>query len=264
MVFKNGFHPFHIVDMSPWPLFGSLSAMSSILSLYLVLNSLEVLSVFIFCLFSLLMVSFQWWRDVVRESTYQGFHSNKVCSGLSLGVVLFILSEVMFFFSFFFGYFFIALNPDIEIGMCWPPKGIQPLNYMGVPFLNTIILLSSGISITWAHHSILCSNYNQSLISLSITIFLGVIFSFFQGMEYYESSFTMSDGVFGSLFFIATGFHGFHVMIGMIFISVCFFRLLMYQMSDRHHIGFESAAWYWHFVDVVWLFLFVSIYWWGS
>nr|YP_010449191.1 cytochrome c oxidase subunit III [Docophoroides brevis]UTT72583.1 cytochrome c oxidase subunit 3 [Docophoroides brevis] len=252
-----------MVDLSPWPLVGSFSIMSYVMNMYLYMKG-DGYESLIISLMSLMMMSYQWWRDVVRESLMQGMHPSNVTKGIYLGVSMFILSEVMFFFSFFFGFFFTALNPDIELGQCWPPTGIQSLSYMHVPVLNTILLLSSGISITWAHHSLLESNINQCKISLIITILLGMVFSAFQFIEYYECPFSMADSVYGSLFFITTGFHGIHVIIGTSFIFVMLMRLSNLHMSSSHHVGFEASAWYWHFVDVVWLFLFVSIYWWGS
>nr|QYC96593.1 cytochrome c oxidase subunit 3 [Falcolipeurus suturalis] len=248
--------------MSPWPILGSFSVMSTMLNFYMVLNSLVVFNYLLVSLGSLFMVLFQWWRDVLRESNFQGMHSSKVRSGLYLGMVMFILSEVMFFFSFFFGYFFSSLNPSIDIGGCWPPSGIQSLNFLGIPFLNTVILISSGISITWGHHAMLNSDFSQSKISISLTILLGFLFLYLQALEYFEISFSMADSVYGSLFFIATGFHGIHVFIGVLFIFVSFLKMFLI-FPQKSYVCFEMAAWYWHFVDVVWLFLFISIYWWG-
>nr|UTN43067.1 cytochrome c oxidase subunit 3 [Halipeurus diversus] len=259
---KLGFHPFHIVDVSPWPILASLSLFSVIINTFYALCYSSILELTI-SLSSLIMVIYQWWRDVVRESTYQGFHSNNVSKGLYLGICMFILSEVMFFFSVFFSYFFTSLNPDTELGSTWPPTGVQPMEYMGAPMLNSIILLSSGVSITWAHHCLLTSDYKNCLNGMYLTIMLGFLFSYFQFEEYLSCYFTMSDSVYGSLFFIATGFHGLHVIIGAVMISISTIRIGMLQMSKKHHIGFESSAWYWHFVDVVWMFLFICIYWWG-
>nr|YP_010698155.1 cytochrome c oxidase subunit III [Brueelia nebulosa]WCF77116.1 cytochrome c oxidase subunit 3 [Brueelia nebulosa] len=257
-------HSFHLVDKSPWPLIMSLSVFSLIANffLWMSMNSTFLFTSISFA--SFIMILFQWMRDIVRESTYQGNHSSEVCSGLYIGIMMFIISEVMFFFSFFFSFFFLALNPDIEIGSKWPPCGIEPLEYYLIPLLNTILLLSSGVSITWSHHSIISSKYSQSIISLVLTVILGVVFMFFQYQEYMESSFSMADSVYGSIFFISTGFHGMHVMVGIGMILVSLKRIVSLHFSKSHHLGFEVASWYWHFVDVVWLFLFISIYWWGS
>nr|UTN43105.1 cytochrome c oxidase subunit 3 [Pectinopygus varius] len=259
---KSYFHPFHIVELSPWPLVGSLAVGSMLVNLYSLLSGGTMIPAVV-SLISTILVSVQWWRDVIRESAFQGNHTSYVCSGLYLGVSMFIVSEVFFFFSFFFGYFFIALNPDISLGD-WPPVGVQPMSYMGVPVVNTVLLLSSGVSITWAHHSILESNQVNVKLGLSLTVLLGLVFLVFQGFEYFECSFSMADSVYGSLFFIATGFHGLHVMVGMIFILVCSVRVWKNHFSNKHHLGLEASIWYWHFVDVVWLFLFLTVYWWGS
>jgi cytochrome c oxidase subunit 3 len=179
-------------------------------------------------------------------------------------MILFIVSEVMFFFAFFWAFFHSSLAPTIEIGSVWPPLGIEVLNPWDIPLLNTLILLLSGVTVTWAHHSIVAGERKQAIISLTLTVSLGIIFTIFQALEYIEANFTISDSVYGSTFYMATGFHGFHVLIGTIFLSVCLLRLFYKHFTRQHHFGFEAAAWYWHFVDVVWLFLFITIYWWGG
>jgi len=191
-------------------------------------------------------------------------YTHIVIKGLKWGIILFITSEVLFFFSFFWAFFHSSLSPTFETGLLWPPTGISPFNAFQVPLLNTIILLSSGVSVTWAHHAILENNFSQTFQSLMITIFLGVYFTSLQALEYWEASFSFSDSVYGSTFFIATGFHGIHVIIGTTFLLICWVRHSSRLFSRTHHFGFEAAAWYWHFVDVVWLFLYISIYWWGS
>lgn len=205
-----------------------------------------------------------WWRDVIRESTYQGYHTLIVRQGLKYGIILFIVSEVCLFFSFFWAFFHSSLAPGVEIGGIWPPEGIESLNVFSVPLLNTVILLSSGATVTWAHYGIISGRREEALKSLGLTVVLGIVFTLLQGMEYYEASFAISDSVYGSTFFITTGAHGGHVLIGSTFLLVCWYRLIKYQLTLHHHIGFEAAVWYWHFVDVVWLFLFVFMYWWGS
>jgi cytochrome c oxidase subunit 3 len=213
---------------------------------------------------SLVSLSFFWWRDVVREGTFQGHHTKSVQSGLRWGMLLFIVSEIMFFFAFFWAFFASSLSPSLDIGGVWPPPGIEVLNAWEVPLLNTIILLLSGVTCTWSHNAIVLGDRNSALISLGFTIFLGALFTCLQGVEYLDANFTMSDGIYGSVFFLATGFHGFHVLIGSTFLFLCLIRLFKHHFTTQHHFGFEAAAWYWHFVDVVWLFLFVSIYWWGG
>nr|QWB85799.1 cytochrome c oxidase subunit III [Arhopalus rusticus] len=256
-------HPFHLVDVSPWPLLGALGAMTIMMGLikwfHLYKSDLLLLGFLI-----TLLVMYQWWRDITREGTFQGLHTYSVTMGLRWGMILFITSEVFFFISFFWGFFHNSLSPSIELGMIWPPKGIQTFNPIEIPLLNTLILLTSGLTVTWAHHSLMENNYNQSLQGLALTVILGVYFSILQAYEYIEAPFTISDTVYGSSFFMATGFHGLHVIIGSTFLLVCLMRHYYNHFSSIHHFGFEAAAWYWHFVDVVWLFLYISIYWWGS
>lgn len=182
---------------------------------------------------------------------------------IKLGIILFIVSEILFFFSFFWSFFHLRLTQLIELGINWPPSGILTFNPFIIPLLNTIILLTSGISITWAHHRLLNNYFKQFIISLIITIILGVYFSILQIYEYYEAPFNISDSSYGSIFFIATGFHGLHVIIGTTFLIICYLRNKFIHFSSNHHFGFEAAAWYWHFVDIVWLFLFIVVYWWN-
>nr|AGN71295.1 cytochrome c oxidase subunit III [Leptobrachella pelodytoides] len=256
-------HAYHMVDPSPWPLTGALAALllTSGLALWFHHQKLTVLSL---GLAATVMTMIQWWRDVVREATYQGHHTPPVQKGLRYGMLLFITSEVFFFLGFFWAFYNASLAPTPEIGECWPPTGVTPLNPFEVPLLNTAVLLASGVTVTWAHHSIMQGKRNEATQSLTLTILLGVYFTILQAMEYYEAPFTIADGVYGSTFFVATGFHGLHVIIGTLFLSVCLLRLILHHFTSNHHFGFEAAAWYWHFVDVVWLFLYISIYWWGS
>nr|AYW52251.1 cytochrome c oxidase subunit 3 [Cleridae sp. 1 ACP-2013] len=260
---SNKNHPFHLVDFSPWPILGAFSAMTVMMGLikwfHLYNNSLLLLGFLI-----MILIMYQWWRDIVREGTFQGLHTFKVTLGLRWGMILFITSEVFFFISFFWGFFHNSLAPSIEIGMNWPPMGIKPFNPIQIPLLNTLILLTSGLTVTWAHHSLMENNYKQALQGLLFTVVLGLYFTMLQAYEYYEAPFTISDAVYGSSFFMATGFHGIHVIIGTTFLLICLIRHYFNHYSMIHHFGFEAAAWYWHFVDVVWLFLYISIYWWGS
>nr|YP_009927062.1 cytochrome c oxidase subunit III [Indochinamon bhumibol]QNT10758.1 cytochrome c oxidase subunit III [Indochinamon bhumibol]BCL51420.1 cytochrome c oxidase subunit III [Indochinamon bhumibol] len=256
-------HPYHLVDLSPWPLTGSISAMMLTTGLVKWFHQYNM-NLLILSFIGMVLTMVQWWRDVVREGTFQGSHTSMVMVGLRWGMILFILSEVLFFFSFFWAFFHSSLSPTVEIGLYWPPLGIQPFNPFQIPLLNTTILLSSGATVTWAHHAIMEGNYTQATQSLGMTIILGVYFTSLQAFEYMEAAFSIADSVFGSTFFVATGFHGLHVIIGTTFLFVCFSRLLNYHFSPNHHLGFEASAWYWHFVDVVWLFLYVFIYWWGG
>lgn len=258
-------HSFHLVDPSPWPLIAGLSALSLTFGGVLFMHGYSLGSfLWQFGLLQIFFVMFVWWRDIVREGTIEGQHTASVQSGLKLGMLLFILSEVMFFFAFFWAFFHCSFNPSPAIGGVWPPAFIVTLDPWKVPFLNTILLLSSGASVTWAHHSIVLGSKYQASVALIVTVVLATIFTALQVFEYSTAPFTMSDGIYGSTFYMATGFHGFHVFVGTCFLTICLIRLFFNHFTREHHFGFEAAAWYWHFVDVVWLFLFISIYWWGS
>jgi len=262
MIIKKN-HSFHLVDMRPWPITASVGAILLTSGIAVWFNQTDI-KLFYIGLTLLIITSYQWWRDVSREGTFQGLHSIKVLKGLKWGIILFIVSEVFFFISFFWGFFHRRLAPTTEIGLNWPPSGINPFNPFQIPLLNTIILLSSGFTITWAHHALIENNSNQIKNRLLITVILGIYFSGLQAIEYIEASFRISDSVYGASFFIATGFHGLHVIIGTTFLAICLTRILINHFSIVHHFGFEAAAWYWHFVDVVWLFLYINIYWWGN
>ncbi len=258
-------HSFHLVDPSPWPILAGLSALMVTFGGVLTMHFYTMGTSLLFFGFDLLcIIAAAWWSSVIREGTFEGQHTARVKKGLMMGMLLFIVSEIMFFFAFFFAFFYVSLNPSPAIGGVWPPFLYETLNAFGVPFLNTVILLTSGATITVAHEAIIGGSKTHAVLSLGATIVLAVIFTSLQVLEYATSPFTISDSVYGSTFFMATGFHGFHVFIGTIFILVCLFRLLADHFTVEHHCGFECAAWYWHFVDVVWLFLFITIYWWGS
>jgi len=256
-------NPFHLVEPSPWPLTASIGAFLLAIGLarwfhnygpYCLLIALSVV----------ILTIFQWWRDVVREATFQGHHTRYVSQGLRYGIILFIVSEVWFFIAFFWAFFHRRLAPTPELGCCWPPIGVNPLNPFRVPLLNTSVLLASGVSVTWAHHAIIEGNRNSAIQALSLTVLLGIYFTFLQAGEYVAAPFTIADSIYGSTFFVATGFHGAHVLIGSTFLAVCLRRLIIIHFSTGHHFGFEAAAWYWHFVDVVWICLYLCIYWWGT
>jgi cytochrome c oxidase subunit 3 len=256
-------HPFHLVNESPWPLWAAIVvffSMSRIIEYFYFFDITNLL----LSILVLFWISYKWWLDISIEGTILGQHTSRVQTGLRWGIILFIISEILFFVRFFWAFFHNRLSPSHYVGIIWPPVGIKPLNPFEVPLLNTIILLSSGVSITWAHHSLLNSDHGQVKIRLLITILLGLYFTIFQAIEYDETSFTIADSIYGSTFFLTTGFHGLHVIVGTTFLIVCFIRLLKFNFRTEHHFGFEAAAWYWHFVDVVWIFLFITIYWWGS
>nr|YP_009378969.1 cytochrome c oxidase subunit III [Nembrotha kubaryana]ARI43832.1 cytochrome c oxidase subunit III [Nembrotha kubaryana] len=255
--------PFHLVEYSPWPILNSFATLCLPIGLvyYIRMGDYSLLTL---GSIATTLISFLWWRDVVRESTFQGHHTSYVVKGLKAGFILFIVSEVCLFFSFFWAYFHSSLAPTMEIGAVWPPVGIATLSPFQVPLLNTSVLLLSGVSVTWTHHSLEKGDMKSALQGLFLTLFLGFYFLWLQYGEYSETAFSIADSVYGSAFFIATGFHGLHVMVGATFLTVCFVRMLVFHFDKGHHLGFLAAAWYWHFVDVVWLFLYVSIYWWGS
>ena len=254
-------HQYHLVEPSPWPALGALSAFVLTLGgvLFMHDNVYGVYAVIVgFAL--VLMTMFFWWRDVVREAEYQGHHTPIVQIGMRYGMILFISSEVMFFVAFFWAFFDRALFPA---GGIWPPEGITTFDPFDLPLINTLILLLSGCTVTWAHHALIENNRRDFMRGLALTILLGAFFTLLQALEYSHAPFGFTDGIYPSVFFLATGFHGFHVIIGTLFLAVCYYRGAKGHFTPQHHFGFEAAAWYWHFVDVVWLFLFFAIYVWG-
>ena len=264
-------HDYHLVDPSPWPFVGAMSAfilaigaiaaMHGASAIYVVPGTLGVIYTMI-----------SWWRDVVREAEYEGHHTKVVQLHLRYGMIMFIASEVMFFVAWFWAYFDASLFTGEAIqyarvehtGGVWPPEGIETFDPWHLPLINTLILLTSGTTVTWAHHSLIHGDRNGLKWGLISTIALGALFTCVQAYEYSHAAFGFSDNIYGATFFMATGFHGAHVLIGTIFLIVCLLRALAGHFKPDHHFGFEAAAWYWHFVDVVWLFLFVCIYVWGA
>ena len=270
-------HDYHLVDPSIWPLTTSIAVGTLLFAAVLLFHYQPsatyegLMDILIDARWFLLGLGgagfiasvFGWWGDVIKESR-QGDHKPVVQLGLRYGMLFFIASEVMFFFAFFWAYFNFGVTEE-----SWPPQGIEAFNPIDMPLYNTVILLLSGVTVTWAHEAIRHGDRRDYLISLGLTILLGILFTFMQALEYQEAF-----GVFGygpnaegvvttypSVFLIATGFHGAHVIIGTTFLAVCWFRGLANNITKEKHFGFEAAAWYWHFVDVVWLFLYVSIYW---
>jgi cytochrome c oxidase subunit 3 len=204
-------------------------------------------------------------KDIIVESTILGFHTRAVQKGIRLGIVLFIVSEIMFFFAFFWAFFHSSLSPSVQIGCVWPPAGITPFSPWGIPLLNTLILLLSGFTLTIVHYSIISGNGVDAFNFYICTLILAVCFTLFQVYEYFNAPFDISSGIYGSTFFMLTGLHGVHVFGGSVAILISFIRTsFLNHFTREHHIGFEGAAWYWHFVDVVWLLLFISVYWWGG
>jgi cytochrome c oxidase subunit 3 len=255
--------PYHLVNPSPWPIMGAASAGVTVLGIVLAAHFHSYILLAI-GLLGVIATMYRWWRDVVGESRTAGLHSAVVRLGLRYGMMLFITSEVMFFVAFFWAYFHFALYPDhvldAKVAM-WPPEGIRTFDPFHLPFLNTMILLLSGTTVTWAHHSLIEGDRQGLLRGLGLTVLLGLSFTFCQALEYSDAPFAFNGGgIYPSVFFLATGFHGFHVIVGTIFLAVCWLRARDGQFTPERHFGFEAAAWYWHFVDVVWLFLFVCIY----
>jgi len=273
-------HPYHLVDPSPWPALGALGAFLLTFGLIMFMHpgilgegleeGIESLGILAFLpgIIVILGTMAVWWRDVIQEATFDGYHTPVVQLGMRYGMALFICSEVMFFVAFFWAFFESSLFPkefpyDLAGGV-WPPKGIETFDPFDVPFMNTVILLLSGVTVTWAHHALREGKQAQTVRGLAYTIGLGILFTALQAYEYIHAGFGFKDGIYGSTFYMATGFHGAHVIIGTTFLIVCFFRAKKGDFKPEHHFGFEAAAWYWHFVDVVWLFLFSCVYWWGG
>jgi cytochrome c oxidase subunit 3 len=268
--------PYHLVDPSPWPIIGAISAFILALGgltymhpdmfgkgmepMLAALGAWKVVIGLVLVLFTMA----GWWRDVIKESMTPGLHSAVVRLGLRYGMFLFIASEVMFFVAFFWAFFHFALFPEHTASGTWPPKGVHVFDPWDLPFLNTLILLTSGVTVTWAHHALREGDRKSLIYGLTLTVLLGLAFTSCQAYEYSHAAFGFKDGIYSSTFFMATGFHGFHVIVGTIFLAVCLGRAIKGQFTPERHFGFEAAAWYWHFVDVVWLFLFTAIYWWGS
>lgn len=249
---------FHVLSLSLWPIVISRAVLISFIRLYL---SIKV--GFNILILIAIIVILNWFKDVRRESDLLVEHSFINNIFFKTGIILFISSEVMFFVSFFWCYFDFVLVVDIELGNVWPPKGIQRISPFRIPLLNTLILLSSGVLITWTHFSILNNDWFYSVVTLLFTLVLGVYFLFIQYQEYIDATYTFIRRGYGRIFFLATGFHGFHVLLGCILIAARLYRLIILSCDSFSHYNFEFSAWYWHFVDVVWLFLYIFIYWWG-
>ena len=276
-------HDYHIIDPSPWPFLASAGAFIMMIGLVgfmryaaggqFVMFGVDLAGPWIFYLglALVLYVMYAWWSDTIKEGQ-EGAHTRVVSLHLRYGMIMFIASEVMFFVAWFWAFFDASLFPNEAIqaartevlGGQWPPQGIEVLDPLHLPLFNTVTLLLSGTTVTWAHHALLHNDRKGLIWGLTLTVVLGVIFSYVQYYEYAHAPFAFGGSIYGSTFYMATGFHGFHVLVGTIFLAVCLLRAMKGQFSPQKHFGFEAAAWYWHFVDVVWLFLFFSIYVWGN
>jgi cytochrome c oxidase subunit 3 len=263
-------HDYHLVDPSPWPIIGAVSALALAVAFIAAMHGASYLWV-IPGVLGVAYTMIGWWMQVVREA-HGGDHTRVVQLHLRYGMILFIASEVMFFVAWFWAFFDASLfaGEPAQIarveatGGHWPPVGVEVFDPWHLPFLNTLILLTSGTTVTWAHHALLHNDRQGLKWGLGLTIVLGLLFTSIQAYEYAHAAFSFGGNIYGATFFMATGFHGFHVIVGTIFLIVCLIRANLGHFSPQQHFGFEAAAWYWHFVDVVWLFLFACIYVWGS
>ena len=259
----NKKHDFHLVDPSPWPIYVSFATLVLAFGAVYYFHS-KALWLLLVGFALVIYGAFMWWRDVIEEAEHQGHHTAVVQIGHRYGMTLFIASEVMFFVAWFWAYFNTSLFPNEFVGNIWPPKDIETFDPWDIPLINTLILLLSGTTCTWAHHALEEGDKKSFIQGLALTVFLGLCFSLLQAYEYQHAKFDFAGNIYGSVFYMATGFHGFHVIVGTIFLAVCWWRAKNEKYKEGEFFGFEAAAWYWHFVDVVWLFLFAAIYIWGS
>jgi len=272
----KGNHPYHMPDPSPWPICGSLAGLLTAFGLVIFMHpdmfgddytgTFETIGLWTVApgLILALMTMLGWWRDVIDEATVQKAHTKVVQLSLRYGMMLFIISEVMFFSAWFWAFFDASLFLKEAAGGVWPPEGVEVFNPFDLPLLNTLILLTSGFTVTWAHHDIREGKMDHAAKMIGWTVLLGFLFTCLQVFEYAHAPFGFREGIYPSTFFMATGFHGFHVIVGTAFLAVCWWRCAKGHFTADHHFGFEAAAWYWHFVDVVWLFLFSFVYVWGT
>ena len=269
-------HPFHLVNPSPWPLFVSFSAFIFAIGMVAYMHHWEAgLLRLLVGLAFLLAGAFFWWSDVISEGKYDHAHTNEVQLGLKKGMIVFIISEGFFFATFFAAFFSLWISPvnifeDLWIFKPgkWIPDGIVPLSAWDLPLLNTIILLLSSTTVTWAHYAIQKNKIRDVTKALACTVSLGILFSILQAYEYHHAGFSLKaegyQASYTTIFYMCTGFHGLHVILGTIFLSVCLIRNIRGTLNSKHHLSLEFASWYWHFVDAVWIFLFVFLYWLGG
>lgn len=285
-------HEFHLVENSTWPYVISLNLFSFTVSLVLIVQQYSKgLILMYLSLMTFVMIIYYWWYNIITEAGYMGYHNQAIIRALLLGIVLFIVSEIFLFIGLFWAYIHSALNCTPALGELWPPLGIGNLSPLELPLLNTLLLLSAGFSVTWAHHAYITSNpgshdkavreylnpgskptqtYRSKTIGLIpghigfiIGITLAFVFTFFQYVEYKNCSFDISDSAFGSCFYLATSLHGIHVIIGALFLGSAFIRMNLYHFTKTQHVNFICSLWYFHFTDAVWLFLYIVFYVWG-
>ncbi len=271
-------HPYHIVRPSIWPLCSAFAGMLLALGAIFYMHDVKIgefsfgLKGVYLGIFAVAACMFFWWKDIIYEAVKEKVHTPIAQIGLRYGMALFIASEVMFFVAFFWAFFDASLFAGQEnmparveyTGGHWPPPQIETIPAFELPFMMTLILLLSGCTVTWAHHAIMEGDQESFIKGLGLSVLLGFIFLCFQVFEYTHAAFGFTEGIYSSTFYMATGFHGFHVFVGTVFLGICWMRAKKKHFTKESHFGFEAAAWYWHFVDVVWLFLFIAIYWWGS
>jgi len=261
----NNKHLFHVLEPSLWPFFiafGIFYIVTGIaFSMHYVISGYYIL---LLGFVILMITSIFWFFDISREAVVIGYHSRTVRKGLKMGFIFFILSEIMLFFGFFWAFFHSSLSTSIELGAVWPPTGLSIITVFDYPLFNTFILIISGFSVTWAHRGLSLGSFKLATDALIITIFLGFFFIFLQGLEYYESTFNLQDGIYSSSFFLLTGLHGCHVIVGAFFLFFCLLSLFYNNYLSNHYLRFVFAFWYWHFVDIVLIILFLTLYCWGS
>nr|AKM70187.1 cytochrome oxidase subunit III [Chaitophorus saliniger] len=255
--------PYFILNLSPWPILMSTNIFNMMISNIMMLN-FKMNSFMMMNLIMVMTISITWWRDIIRESTFQGNHNFYIMNLIKFSMILFIISEMFLFISFFWNFLHNSLAPSIELGLNWPPKNILFFNPMLIPLLNTIILLTSSFTITLTHMYLLNNKKKNTMLFMNLTIILSLYFLILQMIEYKQATFTFSDSIFGSSFYMATGFHGLHVIIGTMFLMLNLMRMKNLHLSFIHHISFELSAWYWHFIDIIWLFLYMTFYWWNN
>lgn len=259
------FHPYHLTALSPWPVMTSMSVFAMLASMAMWFNNIDGTNLSLTLgVISVIVVLTNWFGDITGEASLMGLHTKIVQKAHVMGMGLFILTEAMFFFSIFWAFFHSALSPTIELGSEWPPVGIDAVSPLMIPLLNTALLISSGATVTYAHHAFFIGNRSAAISGLIWTLILAVVFTMLQGYEYSVSEFSIADGAFGSCFYFSTGFHGFHVIVGTAMLTVAFARLVVYSVTRDHHVGVEAAILYWHFVDIVWLFLYICVYGWTA
>lgn len=262
---KKPTHYFYDVYPSPWPFLISVSALGTVLMFIAAIQAYSLSYLLLLdCFLLMVYYLFRWWIDVIKEATYKGVHNKKIQAALIFGMILFIISELMLFLTLFWVYFDSCFDAKDTIGSLSLSRAIERIDFFQIPFLNTVLLLASCLTGNYSYYLLKAGITNKSIKMLATTLLLGAIFTVFQGYEYYHVSFTISDNIYASIFYLLTGFHGLHVIIGSLFLLVCYVRLVKRQFTKKHHVGLGLALIYWHFVDIIWLFLFGCVYYWGN